>query len=83
MVTSDPTVALKLALSGFGIVILPLWMAKSPEVRRALVQILPQWVPEPITLCVRYSQIPRGSRQKFKCCWTFSTNTWEPIVIHD
>ena len=44
---------------------------------------LPQWVPEPITLCVRYSQIPRGSRQKFKCCWTFSTNTWEPIVIHD
>jgi LysR family transcriptional activator of dmlA len=53
VVTSDPTVALKLALGGFGIVILPLWMAKSPEVRKAQVQILPQWVPEPInSLCV-------------------------------
>jgi DNA-binding transcriptional LysR family regulator len=27
--TSDPTVALKLAIAGFGIAILPLWMAKS------------------------------------------------------
>ena len=55
VVTSDPTVALKLALSGFGIVILPLWLAKSPEVRKALVQVLPQWVPEPITLCALFS----------------------------
>jgi DNA-binding transcriptional LysR family regulator len=55
VVTSDPTVALKLGLSGFGIVILPLWMAKSPEVRKALVRILPQWVPEPITLCALFS----------------------------
>jgi len=59
VVTSDPTVALKLALSGFGIVILPLWMAKSPEVRRALVQILPQWVPKPITLCALFSNPSR------------------------
>ena len=59
VVTSDPTVALKLALGGFGIVILPLWMAKSPEVRKALVQILPQWVPEPITLCALFSSPSR------------------------
>jgi LysR family transcriptional regulator, transcriptional activator for dmlA len=59
VVTSDPTVALKLALGGFGIVILPLWMAKSPEVRKALVQILPQWVPEPITLCALFSSPAR------------------------
>src|SRR6202451_4896731 len=30
VVTSDPTVALKLALGGFGIVILPLWVAERP-----------------------------------------------------
>jgi DNA-binding transcriptional LysR family regulator len=59
VVTSDPTGALKLALGGFGIVILPLWMAKSPEVRKALVQILPQWVPEPITLCALFSSPSR------------------------
>jgi LysR family transcriptional regulator, transcriptional activator for dmlA len=59
VVTSDPTVALKLALGGFGIAILPLWMAKSPEVRKALVQILPQWVPEPITLCALFSSPSR------------------------
>ena len=49
VVTSDPTVALKLALSGFGIVILPLWLAKDPDVRKDLVKILPHWAPEPIT----------------------------------
>jgi DNA-binding transcriptional LysR family regulator len=54
VVTSDPTVALKLAIDGFGIVILPLWMARSPDVRKALVQVLPQWVPEPITLCALF-----------------------------
>jgi DNA-binding transcriptional LysR family regulator len=55
VVSSDPTVALKLALSGFGIAILPLWMAKSPDVRDALTPILPQWTPEPITLCALFS----------------------------
>jgi LysR family transcriptional regulator, transcriptional activator for dmlA len=59
VVTSDPTVALNLALGGFGIAILPLWMAKSPEVRKALVQILPQWFPEPITLCALFSSPSR------------------------
>ncbi len=59
VVTSDPTVALKLALSGFGVVILPLWLAKTPEVRKALVHILPQWIPEPITLCALFSSPSR------------------------
>ena len=59
VVTSDPTVALKLAIAGFGIVILPLWMAKNPDVRKTLVQVLPQWVPEPITLCALFSSPSR------------------------
>jgi LysR family transcriptional activator of dmlA len=59
VVTSDPTVALKLAIGGFGIAILPLWMAKSPEIQKALLQILPQWVPEPITLCALFSSPSR------------------------
>jgi LysR family transcriptional activator of dmlA len=54
VVTSDPTVALKLALSGFGIAILPLWIAKRADVRKHLVPILPQWIPEPITLCALF-----------------------------
>jgi DNA-binding transcriptional LysR family regulator len=59
VVTSDPTVALKLALSGFGVVILPLWVAKNPDVRKDLVQILPHWAPEPITLCALFSSPSR------------------------
>ncbi len=59
VVTSDPTIALKLAISGFGIAVLPLWMAKSPDVRSALVPILPQWTPEPITLCALFSSPSR------------------------
>jgi LysR family transcriptional activator of dmlA len=55
VVTSDPAVALKLALSGFGIAVLPLWMANDPDVRDALQPVLPQWVPEPITLCALFS----------------------------
>ena len=54
VITSDPTVALKLALSGFGIAILPLWMAKKPDVRSALTPILSQWNLEPITLCALF-----------------------------
>jgi len=55
VVSSDPTVALKLAIRGFGIAILPLWMAKSADVRNALMPILPQWTPDPITLCALFS----------------------------
>jgi DNA-binding transcriptional LysR family regulator len=59
VVTSDPTVALKLAISGFGVAVLPLWMAKSADVRNSLAPILPQWSPEPITLCALFSGPPR------------------------
>lgn len=55
VVTSDPAVAMKLAISGCGVAILPLWMAKGPDVRNALMPILPQWTPEPITLCALFS----------------------------
>lgn len=54
VVSSDPTVNMKLAVEGLGIVILPLYMAKRPEVRQALVPILPDWSPEPITLCALF-----------------------------
>ena len=55
VVTSDPTVALKLAVGGFGVAILPLWMAKRADVRNGLMPILPLWSPEPITLCALFS----------------------------
>ena len=55
VVLSDPGVHLDLALSGVGIAILPLYMAKYPETRNRLVPILPGWSPEPITLCALFS----------------------------
>ncbi len=55
VVTSDPNVNLTLALQGFGICILPLWMAGWPEAREKLVPILPQWKLEPLTLCALFS----------------------------
>jgi LysR family transcriptional regulator, transcriptional activator for dmlA len=54
-VTSDPGVALTLALSGFGIAVLPLWIAKNMDARKVLTPILPHWTPEPITLCALFS----------------------------
>jgi len=55
VVTSDPVVHLELALSGFGIAILPLYMSKWREARDRLVPVLPHWHPEPITLCALFS----------------------------
>jgi DNA-binding transcriptional LysR family regulator len=55
VVLSDPGIHLDLALSGVGIAILPLYMAKYPETRNRLVPILPGWSPEPITLCALFS----------------------------
>jgi DNA-binding transcriptional LysR family regulator len=55
VLSGDPTVALKLILSGFGVGILPIWMAKHADVRDRLRPILPQWSPEPITLCALFS----------------------------
>ncbi len=55
VVVSDPVVHLDLALSGFGIAILPLYMARRPDTRNRLMPVLPPWHPEPITLCALFS----------------------------
>lgn len=55
VVASDPVVHLDLALSGFGIAVLPLYMAKRPDTRTRLIPILPLWDPEQITLCALFS----------------------------
>ena len=54
VVTSDPHVNLTLTLQGFGIGILPLWLAEWPEPGKHLVPILPQWKMEPLTLCALF-----------------------------
>ncbi len=54
VVVSDPVVHLDLALSGLGIAILPLYMAKRLDVRNRLMPVLPLWSPEPITLCALF-----------------------------
>ncbi len=59
VVASDPGVHRDLALCGFGIAILPLWMAKSADLRNRLVPVLPLWSPEPITLCALFSGAAR------------------------
>ncbi len=48
--TYDPHIHLTLVMQGLGICELPLWMARWPEVRNKLVPILPQWVPEPVSM---------------------------------
>jgi LysR family transcriptional regulator, transcriptional activator for dmlA len=55
VVATDPALHLELAVNGFGIAILPLWMAKGANVRNRLVPVLPLWSPEPITLCALFS----------------------------
>ncbi len=55
VVASDPVVHLELAVSGLGIAILPLYMARRPDLRNQLKPVLPLWSPEPITLCALFS----------------------------
>jgi hypothetical protein len=55
VVTSDPTVALKLALSGFRVAVLTLWMAKRADVRKGMLPIVPLWVPNRSPWCVLFS----------------------------
>jgi DNA-binding transcriptional LysR family regulator len=55
VVTGDPHVHLTLAAAGFGIAVLPLYMAHWPDVRSQLVPVLAGWNPEPITLCALFS----------------------------
>jgi DNA-binding transcriptional LysR family regulator len=54
VVSSDPQINLRAALDGLGIVVLPLWMARPYESRKLLVQALPLWRPDPITLCALF-----------------------------
>ena len=55
VVVSDPIVHQDLVLGGLGIAILPLYVAKRPDMRSRLLQILPLWSTEPITLCALFS----------------------------
>jgi LysR family transcriptional regulator, transcriptional activator for dmlA len=57
--TSDPVVAMQLAMDGAGITILPLWMIAEPSVRNRLVRILEPWKLPPVTFCVLYSESSR------------------------
>ena len=59
VVISDPVIHLDLALNGFGIAILPLYMAKRADTRKRLVPVLPLWSPESITLCALFSGAAR------------------------
>jgi LysR family transcriptional regulator, transcriptional activator for dmlA len=59
VVGSDPGVHLELAMKGVGIAVLPLWMARRPEMQQVLSSVLPSWVPDPITLCALYTGTAR------------------------
>lgn len=54
IVSDDPMINLRAAMDGLGIAILPLWVARPQEALQCLVPILPQWQPEPITLCALF-----------------------------
>lgn len=51
IVISDPEVQLRLALDGLGIAILPRWIAHRHVERGGLVEVLPDWTPDPLTFC--------------------------------
>jgi DNA-binding transcriptional LysR family regulator len=55
VVASDPGMHLKLVVDGVGIAILPLWMAKQVEIRHSLIPVMPQWRPQPISVCAIFS----------------------------
>jgi DNA-binding transcriptional LysR family regulator len=63
--TGDPIVSRQLALDGVGIVVLPLWIAKTPALREVLVPVLPEWSPSPIPLFALYSN-PNALTPKIK-----------------
>ena len=63
--TCDPVVMCDFVLKSLGIAILPLYMARQPEVCRRLVRILPQWHPSPAIISALYFG-PAGSAPKIK-----------------
>jgi LysR family transcriptional activator of dmlA len=52
---SDPGIHLDLTVRGLGIANLPLYLACRPDICDRLVPVLPQWTPEPISLCALFS----------------------------
>ncbi len=52
--TCDAAVMCDLVLSGLGIAILPLYMARQPDVSKKLVPILPLWHPRPAIISALY-----------------------------
>ena len=75
VVTSDPVVHLQLALLGVGIAILPLHMARRPDVCDGLVPVLPRWIPEPITVCALFSG-PARMNPKVQVLLDFLAEFW-------
>ena len=55
VVTNDPTVLLELTLGHCGIALLPLYMGEWAELGNNLVQVLPRWIGQPVTLCALFS----------------------------
>ncbi len=55
VVTNDPAVLLELTAGHCGIALLPLYMSKWPEIGDSLVQVLPRWNAQPVTLCALFS----------------------------
>ncbi len=52
--TYDPVVMCDLVLTGLGIAVLPLYMARQPGISQRLVPILPMWHPRPATISALY-----------------------------
>ncbi len=52
--TYDPLVMCDLVLTGLGIAVLPLYMARQPEISQRLVPILPMWRPKPAIISALY-----------------------------
>ena len=70
LATYDPMVMCNFVLKSLGIAILPLYMARQPEVCGRLVRILPQWHPRPATVSALYFG-PAASAPKIKAFLDF------------
>lgn len=57
--TSDPAVAVRLALDNAGIAILPFWVANDPSVKKQLVPVLSMWELPSIKFCALYPETSR------------------------
>ena len=55
IILNDPAVLLDLILKHSGIALLPLYMARWPEMGNKLVPVLPRWTAQPVTLCALFS----------------------------